>query len=83
MGPGAGCPQPQPSAPPRGEKDGGFKYHAALKNEALVVFGDGEQSSDFVFIDDIVDACMRAPGIRLLGRSAILARSQSPCEEGG
>jgi UDP-glucose 4-epimerase len=34
---------------------------AALKNEPLPVFGDGEQSSDFIYIDDVIAACMRAP----------------------
>jgi UDP-glucose 4-epimerase len=34
---------------------------AALKNEPVIVFGDGEQSSDFVYIDDVVEACQKAP----------------------
>jgi UDP-glucose 4-epimerase len=34
---------------------------AALKNEPIIVFGDGEQSSDFVYIDDVVEACRKAP----------------------
>jgi UDP-glucose 4-epimerase len=34
---------------------------AALKNEPVIVFGDGEQSSDFVYIDDVVEACLKAP----------------------
>ncbi len=34
---------------------------AALKNEPIIVFGDGEQSSDFVYIDDVVEACQKAP----------------------
>ena len=41
---------------------------AALKNEPLPVMGDGEQSSDFVFIDDVVEACMRAPRDAAIGR---------------
>lgn len=28
----------------------------ALKNEAIVIFGDGEKTRDFTYIDDIVDA---------------------------
>lgn len=41
---------------------------AALKNEPLPVMGDGEQSSDFVFIDDVVEACMQAPRDAAIGR---------------
>ena len=31
-----------------------------VRNEEVVVFGDGEQTRDFVFIDDVVDAFVRA-----------------------
>lgn len=41
---------------------------AALKNEPLPVFGDGEQSSDFIYIDDVVAACMRAPTYSAIGQ---------------
>ena len=41
---------------------------AALKNEPLPVMGDGQQSSDFVFVDDVVAACMRAPREKALGQ---------------
>ena len=30
--------------------------------------GDGEQSSDFIFIEDVVDACMKAPTDAAVGR---------------
>ncbi len=40
---------------------------AALKGETLPVFGDGEQASDFIFIDDVVDACLRAPRPEAVG----------------
>jgi len=40
----------------------------ALKDEPLPVMGDGEQSSDFVFIDDVVNACMKAPADAAVGR---------------
>jgi UDP-N-acetylglucosamine/UDP-N-acetyl-alpha-D-glucosaminouronate 4-epimerase len=33
---------------------------ALLENEAPVVFGDGEQSRDFTYIDNVVDANLRA-----------------------
>jgi len=41
---------------------------AALKNEPVIVFGDGEQSSDFVYIDDVADACLKAPRDSALGQ---------------
>jgi UDP-glucose 4-epimerase len=41
---------------------------AALRNEPIPVFGDGEQSSDFVYIDDVVEACMRAPRDSAIGQ---------------
>jgi len=44
---------------------------AALKNEPIIVFGDGEQSSDFVYIDDIVEGCLRAPRDSAIGRFVI------------
>jgi UDP-glucose 4-epimerase len=47
--------------PGEGRKMMATFIEAALKNEPLPVFGDGEQSSDFVYVDDIVEACMRAP----------------------
>jgi UDP-glucose 4-epimerase len=31
-----------------------------LRGESLTVFGDGEQTRDFVFVDDVVDAFVRA-----------------------
>ncbi len=40
----------------------------ALKDEPLPVMGDGDQSSDFVFIDDVVNACMMAPADAAVGR---------------
>jgi len=59
---------PNPLRLHEGRKMVASNITAALKNEALVVFGDGEQSSDFVFIDDIVDACMRAPRDTAIGQ---------------
>ncbi len=40
----------------------------ALKGDSLPVMGDGEQSSDFIFIEDVVDACMKAPTDAAVGR---------------
>lgn len=41
---------------------------AALKNEDLPVMGDGEQSSDFVFIEDVVEALMKAATDAAIGQ---------------
>lgn len=46
--------------PGEGRKMMATFIEAALKNEPLPVMGDGEQSSDFVFVDDVVDSCMLA-----------------------
>ncbi|WP_207589774.1 NAD-dependent epimerase/dehydratase family protein [Halomontanus rarus] len=35
-------------------------FERALNDESLVIFGDGEQTRDFVFVDDIVQANLRA-----------------------
>lgn len=40
----------------------------ALRNEPLPVMGDGEQSSDFVFVEDVVDALMSAPTSNAVGK---------------
>jgi len=35
----------------------------ALSGQELVVYGDGEQTRDFVYVDDVVDANLLAAGI--------------------
>jgi UDP-glucose 4-epimerase len=50
-----------PRQDPRGE--GGVVTAFAeqiVRNAPVTVYGDGEQTRDFVFVDDVVDACMRA-----------------------
>lgn len=47
---------PNPLRPHEGRKFIAATIMAALKNEPVIVFGDGEQSSDFVYIEDVVDA---------------------------
>jgi UDP-glucose 4-epimerase len=42
----------------------GIFLGCALRGEPLTIFGDGEQSRDFVYIDDIVDAWVGAIGNR-------------------
>ena len=54
--------------PGEGRKMMATFIEAALKNEDLPVMGDGEQSSDFVFIDDVVEAIMRAPRDAAIGQ---------------
>ena len=51
---------PNPLRPHEGRKLVASSILAALKNEPLIIFGDGEQSSDFVYIDDVVEACLKA-----------------------
>jgi UDP-glucose 4-epimerase len=53
--------------PGEGRKMMATFIEAALKNEPLPVMGDGEQSSDFIFIDDVIDACMKAPNDAAIG----------------
>jgi UDP-glucose 4-epimerase len=60
--------EPNPLKPGEGRKMMATFVEAALKNEPLPVMGDGEQSSDFVFIDDVVNACMMAPTDPAIGR---------------
>jgi UDP-glucose 4-epimerase len=59
---------PNPLRPHEGRKMIASSILAALQNEPVVVFGDGEQSSDFVFSDDVVDACLRAPRKSAVGQ---------------
>ena len=50
-----------PRQDPRGE--GGVVTAFAeqiMRDAPVTVYGDGEQTRDFVFVDDVVDACMRA-----------------------
>lgn len=47
--------------PGEGRKMMATFIEAAIKNDPIPVMGDGEQSSDFIFIDDVIDACMKAP----------------------
>lgn len=56
-----------PLKPGEGRKMMATFVEAALKNEPIPVMGDGEQSSDFVFIDDVVDACIMAPNELAIG----------------
>lgn len=57
-----------PLKPGEGRKMMATFIEAAMKNEPLPVMGDGEQSSDFIFIDDVVDACMMAPTDTAIGK---------------
>ena len=59
---------PDPMRPHEGRKLVASTILAALQNEPIIVFGDGEQSSDFVFIDDVVEACLKAPRASAVGQ---------------
>lgn len=54
--------------PGEGRKMMATFIEAAIRGEPLPVMGDGEQSSDFIFIDDVIDACMLAPAKEAVGR---------------
>lgn len=54
--------------PGEGRKMMATFVEAALKGEPLPVMGDGEQSSDFIFVDDVVEACMLAPNPKAVGK---------------
>ena len=73
-----------PRQDPRGE--GGVVTAFAeqiMRNAPVTVYGDGEQTRDFVFVDDVVDACMRAttPGRRpgLQRRAPDTRRASTNC----
>ncbi len=57
-----------PYKPGEGRKMMATFIEAALRNEPLPVGGDGEQSSDFVFVEDVVDACILAPRDEAIGQ---------------
>jgi UDP-glucose 4-epimerase len=59
---------PNPLRPHEGRKMVASNIISALKNEPVIVFGDGEQSSDFIYVDDVVEACLRAPTDSAIGR---------------
>jgi len=59
---------PDPLRPHEGRKLVASSIQAALKDEPIIVFGDGEQSSDFVYIDDVVQACLKAPCDSAIGQ---------------
>jgi nucleoside-diphosphate-sugar epimerase len=57
-----------PYKPGEGRKMMATFVECAIKGDPLPVMGDGEQSSDFIFIGDVVDACMKAPADAATGR---------------
>lgn len=36
----------------------------ALANEPITVYGDGRQTRDFTFIDDVIESCVRLQGVK-------------------
>lgn len=59
---------PNTPKPGEGKKLVATCITAALKGEPLPVFGDGEQGADYVFIDDVVEACISAVGDHGIGK---------------
>lgn len=49
---------PNPLRPHEGRKFMASNIISALKNEPVIVGGDGEQSSDFVYVDDVVNGIL-------------------------
>ena len=60
--------EPNPYKLGEGRKMMATFVKCAIKGDPLPVMGDGEQSSDFIFIEDVVDACMKAPAESAVGR---------------
>jgi UDP-glucose 4-epimerase len=54
--------------PGEGRKMMATFVEAALRGEPVPVMGDGEQSSDFIYVDDVVEACMKAPTAAAVGK---------------
>jgi UDP-glucose 4-epimerase len=48
----------------------------ALRGETLVIFGDGAQTRDFIYIDDLVDAVFRAASLQEGGEVFQIATSR-------
>jgi UDP-glucose 4-epimerase len=59
---------PNTLRPGEGRKFMASAIMAALKNEPIPVFGDGEQSSDWVHINDVVEALILAPRDPAIGK---------------
>lgn len=57
-----------PLKPGEGRKMMATFVESALKGEPIPINGDGEQSSDFVFIDDVVEACIQATTEAAIGK---------------
>jgi nucleoside-diphosphate-sugar epimerase len=58
---------PDTLRPGEGRKFVATAILAALRGEPIPIFGDGEQSSDFVYVDDCVEACLAAPAEAAIG----------------
>lgn len=53
----------------------------ALKNEDLVIFGDGEQTRDFVYVDDVVQANLMALNFEMNGIYNVSSNTQCSVNE--
>jgi len=45
--------------------------HQAIGGGSLVIFGDGQQTRDFIYITDVVEALLQAAQVRSVGRMVI------------
>ena len=68
---------PNTLRPGEGRKFIATSIISALRNEPVPVFGDGQQSSDFFYIDDCVDACMKAASEGGVGKTMEIGSGQS------
>jgi UDP-glucose 4-epimerase len=68
---------PNTLRPGEGRKFIATSIISALKNEPVPVFGDGEQSSDFFYLDDCVDSCMMAATEKAVGKTMEIGSGQN------
>lgn len=48
-----------------------------LKNHPLTIFGDGNQTRDFIYISDVVDACVKSQSEKVIGEFNVGTSTQT------